>query len=76
MMIKVRYSRVLSAALLGAGLVTTAPMAADKPSAPGRKLGFVVTHWDNALYETTYMEECPDGLAMGSADSTCTAVDV
>jgi hypothetical protein len=32
---------------------------------PGR-LGFVVESWRTAIYQTEYMEECPDGIAIGN----------
>ncbi len=32
---------------------------------PGR-LGFVVESWYTAIYDTEYMEECPEGIAIGS----------
>jgi hypothetical protein len=30
------------------------------------KLGFVVESWYTAIYDTEYMEECPEGIAIGS----------
>ncbi len=38
---------------------------APAPKAPG-KLAFVVEAWRTAVYQTEYMEECPDGIAIGN----------
>ena len=35
------------------------------PEAPG-KLAFVVEAWRTSVYQTEYMEECPDGIAIGN----------
>lgn len=51
--------------LASACALAAAPaVAADAP--PRGSLGFVVTDWYTAIYETKYMEECPEGLAIGS----------
>ena len=36
--------------------------AADK----SRTLGFVVTTWNTAIYESRFMDECPEGLNLGN----------
>lgn len=46
--------------LAGLSLTSLSASAADKT------LGFVVTSWYPELYETKYMEECPEGLVIGS----------
>jgi len=38
---------------------------APAPKAPA-KLAFVVEAWRTAVYQTEYMEECPDGIAIGN----------
>jgi hypothetical protein len=54
---------VVSAWLLGAvlhlGLATAA-------LAESQTLGFVVTRWNTAMYETLFMDECPEGPAPGN----------
>jgi len=57
-------NRIVSSIALAGGLLVLHPATAAEPA--GRRMGFVVTYWDNALYETTYMEECPAGMTMGS----------
>ena len=37
--------------------------AADAGAADRKSLGFVITTFRSAIYETKYMEECPEGLA-------------
>lgn len=31
-----------------------------------RTLGYVIANWDNAIYETRFMDECPEGPAVGN----------
>jgi hypothetical protein len=38
----------------------------SEPDLDGSSLGFVVEGWRTAVYETEYMEECPDGIAIGN----------
>src|SRR5687767_2348798 len=61
-------STMFRTALLGlalTGLVSaSAPLQA---AAKGKQtLGYVVTAWDTAIYETRFGDECPEGLAMGN----------
>ncbi len=35
-------------------------------AAETNKLGFVVESWYTAIYDTEYMEECPEGIAIGN----------
>jgi hypothetical protein len=52
------------AVLLGALLATSAPA---QPAPKGKQtLAYVVANWDNAIYETKFMDECPDGPALGN----------
>lgn len=38
-----------------------------RSTAKGTKtLGYVVANWDNAIYETRFMDECPEGPAIGN----------
>ena len=46
--------------------VTAATVLAATPAAASVRLGFVVESWKTAMYETEYMEECPDGIALGN----------
>lgn len=52
-------SRALSVGLLCACLPVVS-------AAETNKLGFVVESWYTAIYDTEYMEECPEGIAIGS----------
>jgi hypothetical protein len=46
-----------------------APHAASAQQAdPGQTIGFVVTLWNTAMHETTFMDECPQGPAPGNAE--------
>lgn len=36
------------------------------PAAEGNRLGFVIESWYTAIYDTEYMEECPEGIVIGS----------
>lgn len=49
----------VAAASLVAGVVTA-------QAAEGQRLGFVVESWYTAIYETEYMEECPEGIVIGN----------
>ncbi len=51
------FLRHLGAALIGLCCVV--------PGASAKTLGFVITTWHNALLETRYIDECPDGLTPG-----------
>ncbi|MDX2224322.1 MAG: hypothetical protein SFV21_16345 [Rhodospirillaceae bacterium] len=52
---------LLSAAIFATVFSVDAASAAS----PGR-LGFVIESWKTAIYETEYMEECPEGVAIGN----------
>lgn len=54
--------RTTVAALIAAALL----LAGCRPQASPGKLAFVVEAWRTAVYETEYMEECPDGVAVGN----------
>lgn len=49
-------------------VLTTACVSGCQQQAPAhsKRLGFVVEAWRTAVYETEYMEECPDGIAIGN----------
>lgn len=56
--------RMLSAILLGVALLlfgTSTVQAAEQ-----KTLGFVVTKWNTAMYETLFMDECPEGPNPGN----------
>jgi hypothetical protein len=40
--------------------------AGEVPAAEGGRLGFVVESWYTAIYDTEYMEECPEGIVIGN----------
>src|SRR5690242_4623248 len=42
------------------------PNAARTAEAPKQTLAYVISTWDNALYETRFADECPDGLTIGN----------
>lgn len=50
-------------AALVAALVAIAAMPA---AAAERTLSFVIYDWSNAIYQTRYADECPEGLAIGN----------
>ncbi len=59
-------NKMVSSSLVAAGLV--APIFAGTASAnETAKLGFVVESWYTAIYDTPYMEECPEGVALSNA---------
>jgi hypothetical protein len=53
--------------LSGAALLLASAVAAA-PSTPGapKALAFVIANFNNAVYETRFMDECPDGPAIGN----------
>lgn len=51
---------VRGAALLGALLASSSAFAAPKT------LGFVIADWNTGIYESKYMDECPEGPAIGN----------
>ena len=56
----------LGAWLLAGGFPGGSVLAAG-PAAGGKQtLAFVVANWDNAIYETQFMDECPEGPAVGN----------
>jgi hypothetical protein len=55
------------AAMLGCLLASAAP-AQPAPKAK-QTLSFVVANWDNAIYETKFMDECPEGPAIGNDEN-------
>ena len=55
----------LALALLGALLVASVP-AQQQAARPKQTLGFVVANWDTAIFETKFMDECPEGSALGN----------
>lgn len=46
-------------------LAIAGALSCHEAAAAGR-LGFVVESWKTAIYETEYMEECPEGVAIGN----------
>lgn len=45
--------------------VAASPARAQTARRP-RTLGYVVANWDNAIYESRFMDECPEGPAIGN----------
>ena len=43
-----------------------ASLFSPQTSAASDHLGFVIESWNTAIYQTEYMEECPDGIAIGN----------
>ncbi len=59
---------VAAAACLLAGIaaaVSQVPAPRAAPRTP-QTLAFVVANWDNAIYQTRFMDECPDGPTIGN----------
>jgi hypothetical protein len=61
-----RIALFVTAAIGGALLSTVAPVPAESAPKGPQTLGYVVTAWDNATYETKFADECPEGLAQGN----------
>jgi len=55
----------LALALLGGLLVASVP-AQQQAARPKQTLGFVIANWDTAIFETRFMDECPEGSALGN----------
>ena len=55
--------QLLAASLVLLLLKATLSQAAN--ASPGT-LGFVVANFNNAIYETQFMDECPEGPAIGN----------
>ena len=51
-----------------AALVSASAPTSSHGAASGKKqtLGYVVTKWDTAIYESRFAEECPEGLVTGN----------
>lgn len=45
---------------------TVEPAARRVSSTTPRVLGFVIADWNNAIYESRFMDECPEGPAIGN----------
>jgi hypothetical protein len=58
----------LCVAAAAAFALASAPAASDgtKAGASSRTLGFAVTSWNTAIYESRFMDECPEGLNPGN----------
>jgi hypothetical protein len=54
------------AALLACGAAALLAGCGSGSGAGGKTLGFAVVGWRTSVYETPYMDECPDGLAQGN----------
>lgn len=50
-----------SASMLAVGTLNGTVQAAEE-----NKLGFVIESWYTAVYDTEYMEECPEGIVIGN----------
>ena len=54
-------------ARLATGKAASAAKPAGAQAVRGtRTLGYVVANWDNAIYESRFMDECPEGPAIGN----------
>ena len=62
--------RSLRRAWLASGIVAAAcaysPASFSSAWAADKALAFVVKDWFNAIYETKFMDECPEGLAVAN----------
>ncbi len=57
----------MGALLIGACVAAMPANAADTKAAKpaGKTLGFVVTTWNTGIYESKFIDECPEGFAQG-----------
>lgn len=62
-----RTSPLLAACLVLAGLSASA--GAHAAEAGTRTLGFVVRDWFSAIYNSKFLDECPEGLAISNDES-------
>lgn len=63
--IRVRRVGGLPAAVIGL-MVFGLAAGSQQAAAEANKLGFVMESWYTAIYDTEYMEECPEGIAIGN----------
>ena len=61
-----RHRLAQAGPLLLASIVALGPAVGT--SAEPQTLGFVVTKWNTAMYETLFMDECPEGPAPGNSE--------
>jgi hypothetical protein len=61
-----RVSIRMSSAGARWALLLTSVAALPQAVAAGRTLGYVVANFNNAIYETQFMDECPEGPAIGN----------
>lgn len=61
--IGIRWIRICTVTVFGLMMFSK---ASELHSAEANKLGFVVESWYTAIYDTEYMEECPEGIAIGN----------
>ena len=47
-------------------VLSAAGIPVQAPAQEASKLGFVMESWYTAIYDTEYMEECPEGIAIGN----------
>ena len=52
--------------LCAAAALSVLSIAGGANAAEMNKLGFVVESWYTAIYDTEYMEECPEGIVIGN----------
>lgn len=62
-----RYVRRWSASRAFAALSILFFLTPTGQADEGGRLGFVVESWYTAIYDTPYMEECPEGVALSNA---------
>lgn len=56
----------LTPTLCALAAATVTGLAATSHAQEPSKLGFVMESWYTAIYDTEYMEECPEGIAIGN----------
>ncbi|MFL2769905.1 MAG: hypothetical protein ACJZ9F_02740 [Rhodospirillaceae bacterium] len=59
----IKASRLTACVILTLSL---AGVSREVAAANEGKLGFVVESWYTAIYDTEYMEECPEGIVIGN----------
>jgi hypothetical protein len=59
-------NRLNTQLLIPSVVLVAATYAQPTHAADSNKLGFVVESWYTAIYDTEYMEECPEGIVIGN----------
>lgn len=56
----------IQVAVITSAMVSLFSVSGESVAAEKNKLGFVVESWYTAIYDTEYMEECPEGIVIGN----------